>query len=648
MSGSWNQTSLTGGSFQITANSTTGFADELLLDANAGLSVATTALAPVKATFPGISFADIYTLAASAAANAALPPSQRALGNVSWCPGRVDMPSGQGANSNALLPTPNDAWINSLQPSVTVGDKPSVAGGAGVGDQTNGVSAASNYTHSMSGAVLRSKFGATMGFSDQEIVALMGAHGLGRMHPSSTGFDLSWVPPAAGGAAFSQVNAGTQFGNGGGPAGQQRISITTLSNAFYVMLVGTSGPSATSSAHAGAFLQNWFARDHSLNGSGSSAGLRATSNQAQFDRQNARLPTDLVLITDPQFLNTVALYASNNSRFLQDFVAVYSKLLALGCGTPGRASCGTFAQPCPGPPPPAAAGLPQSGRRNLRQSSQPASSSGISYVGNLWATTNATFASNATAAPVPIVFWGMAGFTYNPITVPLFGSSIAFSYTSGLSNVYQLKSAAALQSCDFSNAVVVGRELPSQGSRPGDVVTTFTGAQSAGTYYFASNVSNQCNSANYNVRIAVTVIDPSCPTPPCATTQTLIELSPPYQVFAIQWMEFATSLPNAGVAQSVRMGVVLEFVLPSQELSIWKLASQDAYNNCDFTGATQIRPLQGVAFSELEQQVGYMAPGVGASNVMWIPPAPGLFYFASGLPFYCSVYNLKVNINVVP
>ena len=112
-------------------------------------------------------------------------------------------------------------------------------------------------------------------------------------------------------------------------------------------------------------------------------------------------------------------------------------------------------------------------------------------------------------------------------------------------------------------------------------------------------------------------------------------------------MEFVTTQQNAG--QTVTRWSVLEFVLPSQELSIWQLASMDAYNACDFSGATQV-PLQppDIAIIAPEQQSGYLAPGAGASAVLWVPPASGSFYFASGLPFYCSVYNMKVTINVAP
>lgn len=33
-----------------------------------------------------------------------------------------------------------------------------------------------------------------MGFNDQEIVALSGAHALGRCHPTASGFDGPWTP----------------------------------------------------------------------------------------------------------------------------------------------------------------------------------------------------------------------------------------------------------------------------------------------------------------------------------------------------------------------------------------------------------------------------------------------------------------------
>ena len=156
---------------------TPGFADELRLSANRGLSVATAALEPVKAEFPWLSYADVYTLAATVALKTALSQSSQLV--PSWFPGRVDAPRGRGVDSSALLPDPSDAWIAPASPPpVKVKDR----GSAWVSQMDN------------TSAVLRRRFGATMGFSDRETVALMGAHGLGKAHPNATGFGLQWVP----------------------------------------------------------------------------------------------------------------------------------------------------------------------------------------------------------------------------------------------------------------------------------------------------------------------------------------------------------------------------------------------------------------------------------------------------------------------
>ena len=120
------------------------FEPECSWGANAGLHVARQALEPVKAKFPGVSYADLYTYAGVVAVEEAGGPT------IPFRAGRVDMESGVTSPPDGRLP---DA------------DK---------GSRVNTVQ------H------LRDVF-YRMGFSDAEIVALSGAHAMGRCHTDRLG-----------------------------------------------------------------------------------------------------------------------------------------------------------------------------------------------------------------------------------------------------------------------------------------------------------------------------------------------------------------------------------------------------------------------------------------------------------------------------
>jgi cytochrome c peroxidase len=113
--------------------------------ANAGLNVARDLLEKVKAQYPGISYADLWTLAGAVAVEEMGGPK------IKWSPGRSDVASGDKCPSDGRLP-----------------------------DATQGAQ------H------LRDIF-YKMGFDDKEIVALSGAHCFGRCHPNRSGFDGPWT-----------------------------------------------------------------------------------------------------------------------------------------------------------------------------------------------------------------------------------------------------------------------------------------------------------------------------------------------------------------------------------------------------------------------------------------------------------------------
>lgn len=113
--------------------------------ANAGLQNARAFLEPVKARYPWITYADLWTLAGVTAIRAMGGP------DIPWRPGRSDF-----TDDSKLPPR---------------GRLPDAARGA---DHVR--------------AVFR-----RMGFSDRETVALCGAHSPGRCHAANSGFEGKWA-----------------------------------------------------------------------------------------------------------------------------------------------------------------------------------------------------------------------------------------------------------------------------------------------------------------------------------------------------------------------------------------------------------------------------------------------------------------------
>eukprot|EP00434_Breviolum_minutum_P044848 symbB.v1.2.040109.t1/scaffold6997.1/size13990/2 len=120
-----------------------------------------------------------------------------------------------------------------------------------------------------------------MGFNDQEIVALSGAHGLGACHTDRSGFWGPWTRAP-----------------------------TTVSNEYYRELLENTWTIKTT--HKG---QPW-------------------KGPLQFEDPTGdlmMLPSDMVLIQDKSFRKYVEMYAKDDSRFQKDFAQVVGKLFGLGC-----------------------------------------------------------------------------------------------------------------------------------------------------------------------------------------------------------------------------------------------------------------------------------------------------------------------------
>lgn len=198
---------------------------------NAGLQHARVFLEPVKEAHPWITYADLWTLAGCVAIQEMGGPS------IPWQGGRTDY-----VDDSKLPPR---------------GRLPDGAKGA---------------DH------IRAVF-YRMGFDDREIVALSGAHNLGRCHADRSGFEGAWV------------NNPTRFSN------------------QYFRLLSTLEWTPK-------MLDN---------------GVRQFVNYDEdTETELMMLPTDMCLNQDKTFKKWVDIYSDDKDVFFQDFAAVFAKLLELG------------------------------------------------------------------------------------------------------------------------------------------------------------------------------------------------------------------------------------------------------------------------------------------------------------------------------
>ncbi|KAJ8612286.1 hypothetical protein MRB53_037496 [Persea americana] len=199
--------------------------------ANAGLQHARVFLEPVKEAHPWITYADLWTLAGCVAVEVMGGPE------ITWRPGRTDYVDDSKLPPRGRLP-----------------------------DATQGAD------H------VRFVFG-RMGFNDQEIVALSGAHNLGRCHSDRSGFEGPWV------------NNPTRFSN------QYFKLMTTL---------------------------KWKEK---INPNGVKQFAYVDE---ETDVELMMLPTDLALVGDKEFKPWVEKYAADKDLFFRDFAKVFDKLMELG------------------------------------------------------------------------------------------------------------------------------------------------------------------------------------------------------------------------------------------------------------------------------------------------------------------------------
>jgi len=221
-SGTYDKVTKTGGSNGATMR----FPPESTDGANAGLSFARDVLEIVKEQFPGISYADLWILAANVAIEEMGGPKLK------FTPGRKDVSDAKTVPPNGRLP-----------------------------DASKGPQHVRDVFY-------------RMGFDDREIVALVGAHCLGRCHSDRSGYVGPWTRAP-----------------------------TSFSNLYFKELVEN----------------NW--------------SVKQWSGPKQFADPTGELmmlPADLALRDDPAFRKFVDLYASNENAFFKDFASAWTKLTELG------------------------------------------------------------------------------------------------------------------------------------------------------------------------------------------------------------------------------------------------------------------------------------------------------------------------------
>lgn len=207
--------------------------------ANAGLQHARAFLEPVKKRFPWITYADLWTLAAVVAIQEMGGPA------IQWKGGRTDFTDDSKIPPRGRLP--------------------------------DGAQGSDHLRHIFY----------RMGFNDQEIVALSGAHNLGRCHSDRSGFEGKWV------------NNPTRF-----------------SNTYFKML-----------------LVNDWKKKRLENGVEQYVYIDEDLVDEDSDEEPEELmmlPTDIALIHDPSFRPWVELYAERKDIFYDHFAKVFAKLLELG------------------------------------------------------------------------------------------------------------------------------------------------------------------------------------------------------------------------------------------------------------------------------------------------------------------------------
>ncbi|KAI7881403.1 heme peroxidase [Lichtheimia hyalospora FSU 10163] len=223
-SGTYDKDTKTGGSNGATMR----FEPEATHGANNGLKIARDLLEKIHAKYPELSYGDLWTLAGVCAIQELGGPT------IPWRPGRQDALTAESCTPDGRLPD-----------------------------------AAQKEKHA------RDIF-YRMGFNDQEIVALVGGHALGRCHPDRSGFDGPWIE-----------------------------SPTVFSNDYFKALTE----------------RKWIKKE------------LANGGWQYVDKNNPdvmMLPIELAMYEDKEFKKYFDEYAKDEAKFFEDFKNAFKKLIELG------------------------------------------------------------------------------------------------------------------------------------------------------------------------------------------------------------------------------------------------------------------------------------------------------------------------------
>ena len=217
-------------------------------DANKGLGIARDLLEPVHKEFPDISFGDLWTLAGVVAIEAAGGPE------VAWKDGRVD--------------------------KCPMSEKDKAAGHELVEDLPDG-----RLPDAKQGAQHLRDIFHRMGFNDRDIVALSGAHTLGRCHPERSGFEGPWTEEPL-----------------------------KFDNTYFKELLDEEWVPVHSK------FPEWAVESVQL------------VNKSAANQKDAlmMLPSDVALLHDPVFRPVVEEYAADQGVFFKDFAKAFAELIELG------------------------------------------------------------------------------------------------------------------------------------------------------------------------------------------------------------------------------------------------------------------------------------------------------------------------------
>jgi L-ascorbate peroxidase len=247
------------------ANGAIRFDPEMTMGANNGLPKARQYLQNIQSKYPAVSWADLIQMASALA--------------IEHCGGpKIPMKYGR---------------VSVTGPEQCVGpaSREGFPGNAGLPDAKGNPGFPCGAT--TPAAHLRNVFGKKMGFNDQEIVALSGAHTIGR--------------------AFKERSGACPFGYGDGGASKYSKSSCTVRH---------DGKAGVGMAGGCPWTKNWLTFDNSY---------FSRAKESLGDGELLYFPTDECLITDAGFKPTFDKYAQSQNAFFADYAKAHKKLSELGC-----------------------------------------------------------------------------------------------------------------------------------------------------------------------------------------------------------------------------------------------------------------------------------------------------------------------------